>query len=213
MESANVQRSFGFLAFILVAAGFVSAAQAQQRGGSELRLGAGMVADFAGNVDYDPSGPGHADDGARLTPGLRLHLSYDVHRYVSVGGIVRLSFWRGDDDDVVGYGDGRNMLVDLAGRVTGHYDWRDFRFYGALTLGPTISRVNRDAADFLDNPAIGVAASITPGAEWWFANNVGLYLEMFGWSGHFFRHDHDGYGSTHFRLNQVTWQFGFVFGL
>lgn len=191
-----------------------SAAEAQ-RGGPDLRLGAGALVDFAGGVEYDLPGPGpDPDDSPRATPGLRLHMDYDVHRYVSVGGLVRLSFWRADDDyyfDAIS--DGRNMLVDLAFRVNGHYDWRDFRFYGALTLGPTISRLNRDGDDIIDNPGVGVAAGITPGAEWWFARNVGLYLEMFGWSGHFFRHDLDRSGSMHVRLNQVTWQFGFVFAL
>lgn len=207
-----MHRSLGYFAsvfFGLLAA--ISSVQAQQ-GGPDLRLGAGAVVDFAGGVEYDFPGVGpDPDDTPRATPGLRLHMDYDVHRYVSVGGQLRLSFWRADDEYVVS--DGRNMLVDLMFRVNGHYDWRDFRFYGVFTIGPTISRLNRDSRDYIDNPGVGVAAGITPGAEWWFSRNVGLYLEMFGWSGHFFRHDLDGTGSMHVRLNQVTWQFGFVFAL
>lgn len=208
-----MHRSFGYLISALLGLlAAVSTAEAQQ-GGPDLRLGAGVLVDFAGGVEYDLPGPGLTpNDHPRATPGIRLHMDYDVHRYVSVGGLLRLSFWRADDEVYVA-GDGRNMLVDLNFRVNGHYDWRDFRFYGVFTVGPTISRLNRDANDYIDNPGVGAAASITPGAEWWFARNVGLYLEMFGWSGHFFRHDLDGAGSVHVRLNQVTWQFGFVFGL
>ena len=205
-------RPLGCLGLALVGLLAAVAPVEAQQGGPDLRLGAGAVVDFAGGVEYDYSGPGPTpDDSARATPGLRLHMDYDVHRNVSVGGLLRLSFWRGGDYYPVS--DGRNMLLDLNFRVNGHYDWRDFRFYGAFTIGPTISRLNRDSADAFDNPGVGVAAGITPGAEWWFARNVGLYLEMFGWSGHFFRHDLDGPGSMHVRLNQVTWQFGFVFAL
>lgn len=210
-----MHRSLGYLVTALLGLMAVVSSVHAQQGGADLRLGAGAVVDFAGGVEYDPSGPGPTpNDSPRATPGLRLHMDYDVHRYVSVGGLVRLSFWRADDDGYYYYNDGRNMLVDLNFRVNGHYDWRDFRFYGAFTIGPTISRLNGDTNDSLDSPAVGVAAGITPGAEWWFARNVGLYLEMFGWSGHFFRHSYAGdNGSVHFRLNQVTWQFGFVFAL
>jgi hypothetical protein len=187
-------------------------AQAQRRNPNNLRLGVGMVVDFAGGVEYDPPGPGNNyDDTPRATPGMRLHLDYDVHRYVSIGALARLSFWRADDLD-----DARNLLVDIAARLTGHYDWRSLRFYGAFTIGPTIDRLNRDNAErqALDNPGMGVAASLTPGVEWWFARRAGLYCEIFGWSGHFLRHSIDGASDrVHIRLNQVLWQFGLVFGL
>jgi hypothetical protein len=186
-----------------------SLANAQRRGGADLRLGLGMVVDFAGSVEYDRPGPGNSiDDTPRATPGLRLHLDYDVHRYISIGGLFRLAFWRADDLD-----DARNLLVDIAARLNGHYDWRSFRFYLALTVGPTIDRLNDDNVGGLDNPGMGVAASVTPGAEWWFSRRAGLYLELFGWDGHFFRHGlDDAPGRMHIRLNQVLWQFGIVLG-
>jgi hypothetical protein len=180
-----------------------------QVGGSDLRLGLGMVLDFGGEVEFDNDGPGDDDDDLKLTPGIRAHLDYDIARYVSIGGAVKVSFW--ESDDVL---EDRSMLFDLLARVNGHYDWRDFRFYGVLTIGPTISRIN-DGDDYnLDNPAVGVAVQIAPGVEYWFSNSVGLYLEMFGWSGHFFSHDYDvGDGDLEMRLNQVVWQLGVNFAL
>jgi hypothetical protein len=206
-----VHRSLGPILFALVTLAPATLAQAQRGGRSDLRLGIGMVLDFAGGVEYDPPGLGSFDDTPRATPGLRLHLDYDVHRYVSIGGMFRLSFWRADDLD-----DARNLLVDLAFRLNGHYDWRDFRFYGAFAIGPTINRLNDDniAGLGLDNPGMGVIASLTPGVEWWFSRRAGLYMEIFGWNGHFIRHGiDDAPGRTHIRLNQVLWQFGVVIGL
>jgi len=206
-----VHRSLGTLVFaVLITLAPAALAQAQRGRGPDLRLGIGMVVDFAGGVEYDPPGFGNNyDDTPRATPGLRLHLDYDVHRYISIGGMFRLAFWRADDLD-----DGRNLLVDIAARLNGHYDWRDFRFYGAFAVGPTINRLNDDNVEDLDNPGMGVTASITPGAEWWFSRRAGLYMELFGWDGHFIRHGNDDApGRTHIRLNQVLWQFGVVIGL
>lgn len=205
-----MHRSPGLTLLALLIALAPAAMASAQRGGPDLRLGLGMVVDFAGSVEYDPPGPGNdVDDTPRATPGLRLHLDYDVHRYVSVGGLFRLGFWRADDID-----DGRNMFIDIAFRLNGHYDWRDFRFYGAFAIGPTIDRLNDDNVEGLDNPGMGVTASLTPGAEWWFSRRAGLYLELFGWDGHFFRHGLDGdSGRIQIRLNQVLWQFGVVIGL
>ncbi len=181
-----------------------------QQGGADLRIGVGGVLDFAGEVEADFPGPGGSpDDDLKLTPGLRAHLDYDIHRYVSIGGLVRASWWESDDD----WAD-RSFLMDIMLRVAGHYDWRDFRFYLALTLGPTISVINDDDAigDFFDNPAAGVAAGLSPGAEWWFSRRAALFLEMFGWNGHYFSHEFEGGSSdVDFSLNQVSWQLGFVF--
>jgi hypothetical protein len=187
-------------------------AASAQVGGTDLRLGLGAVLDFGGHTQAD-FGPGRGpDDHLRLTPGLRAHIDYDIHRNVSLGGLARVSWWEGDDY----YNNGRNFLFDLGFRVNGHYDWRDFRFYGALTIGPTISALNRDNRTADANPGFGVNASITPGAEWWFSRRAGLFLEMFGWSGHFFHHDFDtgvNDSRVRFRNNQVLWQLGFVIAL
>ena len=119
-----------------------------QEGGEKLRLGAAMVIDFAGSVERDP--PARLNSlrsSARVTPGFRLHADYDVHRHVSVGGLLRFGFWRSERQD-----SDRNMLVDLVARVNGHYDWRDFRFYGVFMIGPTFNRLHADNIAGLDNP-------------------------------------------------------------
>ncbi|MFT3923566.1 MAG: hypothetical protein QM778_13630 [Myxococcales bacterium] len=192
-----------------LASGVPALASAQQ-GGDDLRLGFGAVLDFAGQVEADFPGPGGSpDDHLKLTPGFRVHLDYDVHKYVSIGGMFRLAAWESDDD-----WEDRSLLFDLLLRITGHYDWRDFRFYLALTIGPTISKLNTDFDDAYRNGAVGVAASLTPGVEWWFSRRAGLFLEMFGWTGHYFSHEiEDTNADVDFSLNQVTWQMGIVIGL
>jgi hypothetical protein len=183
-----------------------------QQGGADLRIGAGIALDFAGEVDTEFPGPGRTpDDDLKATPGLRVHLDYDIHRYVSIGGLVRASWWEADDDY---YWNDRNFLMDIMLRVAGHYDWRDFRFYLALTLGPTISALNEDDAigDAFDNPGVGVAAGLTPGAEWWFSRHAAVFLEIFGWNGHYFSHEFEGSSrDVDLSLNQVSLQVGFVF--
>ncbi len=181
-----------------------------QQGGADLRLGAAMVLNFGGGVQYDFPGPIEHDDRLRATPGFRLHVDKDIGRYVGVGGFARFSWWGGDDFFHVD----RNLLLDLGGRITGHYDYRDFRFYGALMVGPTISKLGRDNADrySADNTTVGLNASIAPGAEYWFDPQWAVFTEMFGWEGHFFSHDDRSEASSyHFRLNQVLWQFGVVY--
>jgi hypothetical protein len=201
-------RFVGTLIGLLVVLGVTAAAQAQE-GAEKLRIGAGMVLDFAGRVEYDPPGNGNSyDDKARVTPGLRVHLDYDVHRYVSVGGLLRFGWWRADELD-----DGRNMLIDVAARVNAHYDWHDFRFFAALALGPSFDRLNDDNRAGIDNPGIGVAASFAPGVEWWITRRVGLFAELFGWSGHFITHDTIADRNLKLRLNQVQLQLGAVFSL
>ena len=200
-------RWLGCAALAIILLGLRSHAAAQQ-GGEKLRLGAALALDFAGHVSYDPPGNiNRFEDSARVSPGLRGHLDYDLHRYLSVGGLVRVQWWRADQDD------GHNMLVDVAGRFNVHYDWRDFRFLGVLALGPTFSRLNDDNAPGLDNPGFGVSASFAPGIEWWFERRFGVFTEIFGWSGHFFRHDTLGGGRMQVRLNQVLLQLGMVFAL
>jgi hypothetical protein len=146
---------------------------------------------------------------ARVTPGLRLHADYDVHHNVSVGGLVRFGFWRSERQDSA-----RNMLVDLAARVNGHYDFKDFRFYGVFMLGPSFNRLHSENLGGLDNPGIGAAISVAPGVEWWFSRRFAAFTEILGWSGHYFRHDFDGApGHTQFRIHQVLWQIGMLVGL
>ena len=200
-------------AFVLLASGVLlvaSSAHAQQ-GGPKLRLGAGAVVDFAGGLEVDPPGSGNNyNDGMRATPGLRGHLDYDLARYFSLGGFARFSWWKGDDQ----FSDGRSMYIDFGARLRAKYDYKDYRFYGVFMLGPTIERLNNDYDTNLRRTAVGVTAAIAPGVEWWFDPDFGLFLEMFGWTGHYVNHDvRTGPGSVTLRVNQVLWQFGVLFAL
>jgi hypothetical protein len=199
-----------FSVVVLLAAGLWSAEASAQVGGPNMRLGVGMVLDFGGEVDAD-YGPGaDLDDDLKLTPGMRAHLDYDVGRYVSVGGALKFSFWEGDD-----HFETRNLWVDFLARINGHYDWRDFRFYIALTLGPSLSHLKHAGENYgMKSNAPGVAVQIAPGVEYWFSSRFGAYLEMFGWSGHYFHHKgEDTDRKVDFAANQVVWQLGINFGL
>jgi hypothetical protein len=198
------------LCFVLCACLFASARASAQEGGEKLKLGASMVIDFAGSVERDPSTRVNSvRSSARVTPGFRLHADYDVHRYVSVGGMLRFGFWRSEHQDSA-----RNMLVDLAARVNGHYDFKDFRFYGALMVGPTFNRLNADNRGGLETTGVGAVIAIAPGFEWWFSRRFAAFTEILGFSGHYWAHDYDGApGSVQFRMNQVLWQIGMLVGL
>ncbi len=179
-----------------------------QQAPAQLRIGAGVVVDFAGEADFG-RGP---DDDLEATLGLRAHLDYDLARYVSIGGFARLSWWEGDD-----YYRERSMLLELGPRIAGHYDWREFRFYLAGMPGLLISKLNNDY-DGIDNPAVGFTMSIAPGVEYWFNSKFGVYTEFLGWVGHYFDHDYDDdrfdrrfAGDADFSLNQVAFNFGIVF--
>jgi hypothetical protein len=204
-----VRHSLLLCLFVLLSLGSTRRASAQE-GGEKLRLGAAMLIDFGGDVQRDPPARlNSVSSSARVTPGFRLHADYDVHRYVSVGGLLRFGFWRSEHQDSA-----RNMLVDVAARVNGHYDWKDFRFYGVFAVGPSFNRLRSENLGGLSNPGVGAAISVAPGVEWWFSRRFAVFTEIMGWSGHYFRHDYDRVsGHMQFRMNQVLWQIGMLVGL
>jgi hypothetical protein len=201
-----VHRLIVLLASLAALSSAPSLASAQV-GGPRMHIGAGFVLDVGGEIDFDTT----PDYDLDATVGLRGHLDYAVHRYVSVGGLVRMSWWEPDDE---AFGIDRSFLLDLGPRVIGHYDWREFRFYGGISPGLTLSAIDHYTND-VDNPAAGFTLSLTvAGAEWWFSRRAGLFLEL-GWVGHWFEHDFDGVGvaDLEIELSQAMMEFGFVFGV
>jgi hypothetical protein len=182
-----------------------------QVGGPRMHLGAGFVLDFGGEYDLDrpnrinPFGNNSLDG----TFGVRGHLDYQLHKYLSLGGMVRMSWWEPDYSVAID----RSFLLDLGPRLIGHYDWRDFRFYGGISPGLTISAIGDDGIG-VDNPAAGFTLSLTlAGMEWWFRRNVGLFVEL-GWVGHWFEHDSAlNQPDLEVNLSQGLFEFGFVFGV
>jgi hypothetical protein len=180
----------------------VPALASAQVGGSRLHVGAGLALDFGGEAEF-----GTGDDDLEATFGLRGHLDYAVHRYLSIGGLTRMSWWEPDDVDI-----DRSFLFDLGPRVVGHFEWRDFRFYGGISPGLTISAMSDDAG--VDNPAPGFTLSLTiAGMEWWFARHAGLFVEL-GWVGHWFEHEYENSANeVEIDLSQGMFELGFVFGV
>jgi len=198
-----VQRSIVWL-FVLASLWVVPTLASAQAGGSQLHLGAGLAIDFGGEAEVNDRGDYDLDG----TFGLRAHGDYAVHKYVSVGGLTRISWWEPDWGDA-----DRSFLFDIGPRVIGHYDWRDFRFYSGLSVGLTISALNDDF-DNVENPAFGPTVSLTvAGAEWWFTRGIGAFLEL-GWVGHFgLEHEAEfGSGEIEFDLSQGMFETGIVFG-
>jgi hypothetical protein len=201
-----VHRLLVLLALMALFGSAPSLASAQV-GGPRMHIGAGFNADSGGEVEINDG-----DFDLDSTLGLRGHLDYMVHRYVSVGGLVRMGWWEPDDIN----GIDRSFLLDLGPRVIGHYDWRDFRFYGGISPGLTISAIDDEGGDFVDNPAAGFTISLTVvGAEWWFSRKVGLFAEI-GWVGHWFEHDGDDPGDADVDIEMsqaLLVPIGFVFGV
>ncbi len=208
-EGEHVPRCFVLLWLSLLMLGFAQRASAQTHAGSKLRLGAAAVFDFGGAADPDFGGPGSArDEALKFTPGVRLHLDYEVHRFVSLGGFARASWWESKDAFY-----NRSFLLDLGLRATAHYALRNLRFSLSFMLGPTLSVLN-DLAFGTKDAGFGVAVAFAPGIEWWFSRKAGLFMEVFGFSGHYFSHGYEsGPGDLDLRMKQVLWQFGFVFSL
>jgi hypothetical protein len=187
-----------------------AASASAQVGGPRDHLGVGMAIDFGGEVDFDQPGPARGWDDLDATVGIRGHWDHEVHRYISIGAMLRMSWW---EPDYYFEGVGRSFLLDPCFRAIGHYDWRDFRFYGGLAPGLTLSVINDDFVG-VDNPAIGFTMSVTlAGMEWWFSRKAGLFVEL-GWVGHWFEHDVDGSApDLDVHLSQGLFEFGFVFGV
>jgi hypothetical protein len=181
-----------------------------QVGGARTHIGAGLVLDFSGEVDFErPQNFARGGDDLDATFGLRGHLDHQLHKYISIGGMLRMSWWEPDYSVAID----RSFLLDLGPRLVGHYDWRDFRFYGGLSPGLTISAIGDEGIN-VDNPAAGFTLSLTlAGMEWWFSRKVGLFVEM-GWVGHWFEHDGDlNQSDLDVDLSQGLFEFGFVFGV
>jgi hypothetical protein len=199
------------LAVVVVVACWSGSASAQT-GGYRDHIGAGLAIDFGGEADFE-RGPSLTRGWADLdaTIGIRGHWDHQVHRYISIGAMLRMSWWEPDFyyDSAIG----RSFLLDPSFRAIGHYDWRAFRFYGGLAPGLTLSAIDDDGIG-VNNPAVGFTMSVTvAGMEWWFARKVGLFVEL-GWVGHWF--EHDGSGSLpdlEVGLSQGLFEFGFVFGV
>ena len=199
-----MQRSLKLLLIVGAVCALPGLASAQERG-PRLHLGAGFALDFGGEVEVQDN----VDTDLEATFGIRGHADYAVHRNVSVGGLVRMSWW---EPDYARYGYDRSFLFDIGPRVVGHFDYRNFRFYSGLSVGLTLSALDHDGIDF-DNPAFGPTVSLTvAGFEWWFARSTGLFAEL-GWVGHWFEHDLDSrFGEAEFGLSQGLFEFGLVFG-
>jgi hypothetical protein len=185
---------------LALALGFVwllgSLPASAQQGGSDLRLGTGAVLNLGGSAKVDTAGPSkESSQSLSATPGL------------SLGAAARVSFWKAD-----GYGENRHVLFDVGPRVTGHFDFRDVRFYAGLGAGLALSNVQNDAVVNLESPAYGFALSVFPGLEYWFAERVGVFFET-GWSGHWFKHQDPLGGDTRLALGQVVCQLGATFAL
>lgn len=199
------------LAGLLLAPWLAPGSAVAQVGGARMHIGAGLALDFGGEFELERPNRlnPYVNNNLDATFGLRGHLDYALHKYISVGGMVRMSWWEPDYSVTID----RSFLLDLGPRLIGHYDWRDFRFYGGISPGLTISAIGDDGIG-VDNPAAGFTLSLTlAGMEWWFARRVGLFVEL-GWVGHWFEHDSDvNAADLDVDLSQGLFEFGFVFGV
>src|SRR4051794_29560657 len=106
-----VQRSLELL-FVIGAVWALPALASAQARGPRLHLGAGLALDFGGEVEFEDG----SDWDLEATVGVRGHADYAVHRNISVGGLVRMSWW--EPDHIENYD--RSFLFDLGPRVIGH---------------------------------------------------------------------------------------------
>lgn len=145
----------------------------------KLRILGGLHFGGGGEVHVDPEGPGSAEADLRPLVGLQAGVDYVLMEYFALGGELRLTWWKPDDNDL-GAGDvGRSMFFDIDVKPRGRYQFRNIplEVYGTLPMGLSIAAINDDLN--MDGGA-GFNLGLGAGATYFFTSRLGVNAEMLG---------------------------------
>lgn len=162
------------------------------RGGSrhagKLRINGGLHFGGGGEWELDSEGPGGFEDNLDPLVGLQAGVDYVLMEYFALGGEMRLTWWRPDDDEFLGEID-RSMFFDLNIKPRGRYEFDriPLEVYGTLPMGLSVAAMNDDTG--LDTGA-GFNLGFGGGATYFITSRIGVNAEMLGvW--HWFDADTD----------------------
>ncbi|HEX6245088.1 MAG TPA: outer membrane beta-barrel protein [Polyangiales bacterium] len=155
-----------------------------------IRINAGLHFGGGGEWHLDPEGPA-GDLEADLDPhvGIQAGAEYILMKYFALGGELRLTWWKPDDDELIGGDVDRSMFFDLNIKPRGRYEFDRFplEVYGTLPMGLSIAAMNDDTG--LDTGA-GFNLGFGGGATYFLTSMFGLNAELLGvW--HWFDADTD----------------------
>ena len=163
------------------------------RGGSarnpgRIRINAGLH--FGGGGEWELDGEGGGGE-ADMDPhvGLQAGAEYILFEYFALGGELRLTWWKPDDNELFVGDVDRSMFFDLNVKPRGRYQFDRFplEVYGTLPMGLSIANMDNDTN--LDGGA-GFNLGFGGGATYFFTSLIGINAEILGvW--HWFDADFD----------------------
>ena len=187
------------------------------RGGrnpGKLRIHGGLHFGGGGEWESDPEGT-TIDIQADLDPqvGLQAGAEYILWEYLALGGEIRLTWFKTDDDEALGDAD-RSMFFDLNVKPRGRYAFNSIplEVYGTMPLGLSVAAINDDLP--MDGGA-GFNLGFGGGATYFFTSLIGVNAELLGvW--HWFDADYEnafGNVDTDNRTAQFYFLLNAVFAL
>ena len=149
-------------------------------GVGNLRFLAGMHFGFGGNLEVDADNGLDFNDDLDPTIGLHGGVDYVLMDYFALGGELRLSWWKPDNNFTPLQDDpGRSLFVDFNLKPRGRYAFDKFplEVYGTLPFGLSFASTNDDIA--MDG-GVGFNLGFGGGALYFFNSRFGVNMEMLG---------------------------------
>ncbi|HEX5655633.1 MAG TPA: outer membrane beta-barrel protein [Polyangiales bacterium] len=155
-------------------------------GGFQVAVGGEVQVEDFGGIDADP------------TIGIQGGVDYVLHEYFSIGGEMRLLWFKADTST------DRTLLWDLVVKPRGRYAFNNIplEVYGTLPIGLTVpGDIQLPAAGEVNGKA-GFTVGLAAGANWFFTQHLGVNAEI-GWQFHKIRAEEFG-ASAEIKLNQLV---------
>jgi opacity protein-like surface antigen len=182
----------------------------------KLRILAGLHFGFGGHLDIDAETPlgivTSRDPDLDPSVGLQAGVDYLLIDYFALGGELRLSWWKPENNIGIGEDPDRSLFVDIDVKPRGFYRFSGFplEVYGTMPLGLSFASINDDIP--MDGGA-GFNLGFGAGANYFFTSHLGVNMELLGvW--HWFDGEVDlGNADTDNRTAQFYWVLNAVFAI
>lgn len=205
----------GTLVGVLILVGLAGPAQAQSLDG-RLEVGLKGAFGFEGDTDLQFRSPVNTDYDFDLDPtvGFAVYATWEVLRYLDVGGMFACGFWRTETMDKAGVD--RNTILDIDLLVKGKIPFLDgaLHLYLAFPIGLSINVPAADIDKIYNqvDTGVGVNLSLLAGASWVFWKGFGAFLEL-GYMFHYANQDISALGIIEVDVDGYSHEMAFNFGL